>query len=36
MRKLLGSKKFDIKSKKKFFQKMFGYFDQKVFDKFTN
>ena len=35
MRKLLGSEKFDIKSKKKFFQKMFGYFDQKVFDKFT-
>ena len=35
MRKLLGSEKFDIKAKKKFFQKMFGYFDPKVFDKFT-
>ena len=35
MRKLLSSNKFDLKAKKKFFQKMFGYFDQKVFDKFT-
>ena len=35
MRKLLGSEKFDLNAKKKFFQKMFGYFDQKIFDKFT-
>ena len=35
MRKLLGSEKFDLNAKKKFFQKMFGYFDQNVFDKFT-
>jgi hypothetical protein len=36
MRKLLGSDKFDIKKKEKFFKKMFGYFNQKVFDMFTS
>ena len=36
MRKLLGSDKFDIKKKEKFFRKMFGYFNQKVFDMFTS
>ena len=35
MRKLLGSEKFDLNAKKKFFKKLFGYFDPKVFDKFT-
>ena len=35
MRKLLGSEKYDIKLKKKFFKKMFGYFDQKTFDLFV-
>lgn len=36
MRKLLGSEKYDIKIKEKFFKKMFGYFDQKIFDSFTS
>ena len=36
MRKLLGSEKFDLKAKEKFFKKLFGYFDQKTFDLFTN
>lgn len=35
MRKLLGSEKYDIKVKEKFFKKMFGYFDQKIFDLFV-
>ncbi len=35
MRKLLGSEKYDLKLKKKFFKKMFGYFDQKTFDLFV-
>ncbi len=35
MRKLLGSEKYDIKIKEKFFKKMFGYFDQKTFDLFV-
>jgi len=35
MRKLLGSEKFDVNMKKKFFKKLFGYFDPKVFDLFT-
>ena len=35
MRKLLGSEEFDMKLKKKFFKKMFGYFDQKTFEMFT-
>ena len=35
MRKLLGSDKFDIKSKQKFFKSMFGYFDQKTFNNFV-
>jgi hypothetical protein len=35
MRKLLGSEKYDLKIKKKFFKKMFGYFDQKTFDLFV-
>lgn len=35
MRKLLGSKKYDIEIKKKFFRKMFRYFDQKIFDLFV-
>ena len=34
MRKLLGSEEFDMKLKKKFFKKMFGYFDQKTFEMF--
>jgi len=36
MRKLLGSEKFDMDNKKKFFKKMFGYFDPKTFDLFTS
>jgi hypothetical protein len=36
MRKLLGSEKYDVDIKKKFFKKMFGYFDQKIFDLFTS
>ena len=32
MRMLLGSDKYDVGLKKKFFKKMFGYFDQKTFD----
>ena len=35
MRKLLGSNEFDIDAKKKFFKKMFGYFDDKTFELFT-
>ena len=35
IRKLLGSDKFDIKSKEKFFKSMFGYFNSKSFDQFT-
>ncbi len=35
MRKLLGSDKYDINLRKKFFKKMFGYFDEKTFDMFT-
>ena len=35
MRKLLGSEKYDVDIKKKFFKKMFGYFDQKTFDLFV-
>ena len=35
MRKLLGSQKYDIDIKKKFFKKMFGYWDQKTFDHFV-
>ena len=35
MRKLLSSSKFDVKAKQKFFKQMFGYYDQKVFDKFS-
>ena len=36
IRKLLGSEKYDLDIKKKFFKKMFGYFDQKTFDLFVN
>ena len=36
MRKLLGSEKYDLGIKKKFFKKMFGYYDQKTFDLFVN
>lgn len=36
MRMLLGSDKYDVDLKKKFFKKMFGYFDQKTFDLFTS
>jgi soluble cytochrome b562 len=36
IRKLLGSEEYDVDIKKKFFKKMFGYFDQKTFDLFTN
>ena len=36
MRKLLGSEKYDIEIKEKFFKKMFGYFDQKIFDLFVS
>ena len=36
MRKLLGSDEYDIDMKKKFFKKLFGYFDDKTFDLFTN
>ena len=36
IRKLLGSEEYDTKIKEKFFKKMFGYFDQKTFDLFTN
>lgn len=36
MRMLLGSDKYDVGLKKKFFKKMFGYFDQKTFDLFTS
>ena len=35
MRKLMGSDKFDVDKKKKFFKKLFGYFDKKTFDLFT-
>ena len=36
MRKLLGSKKFETEQKKKFFKKLFGYFDDKTFEKFAS
>ena len=36
MRKLMGSSNFDIDKKKKFFKKMFGYFDPKTFELFTS
>ena len=36
MRKLMGSDKFDLDKKKKFFKKLFGYFDDKTFDLFTS
>ena len=36
MRMLLGSDKYDLDLKKRFFKKMFGYFDQKTFDLFTS
>lgn len=36
MRKLLGSEKYDIEIKKKFFKKMFGYFDPKTFSLFSS
>ena len=36
MRKLLGSEKYDLGIKKKFFKKMFGYFDQTTFDLFVD
>ena len=36
MRMLLGSDKYDVDLKKRFFKKMFGYFDQKTFDLFTS
>ena len=36
MRKLMGSNKFDMDNKKKFFKKMFGYFDPKTFELFTS
>lgn len=35
MRKLLGSEKYDIALRKKFFKKMFGYYDDKVFAQFV-
>jgi len=36
MRKLLGSDDYDLVLRKKFFKKMFGYFDQKTFDLFIS